>query len=305
VNKMDEKTVMWRKERYDEIIGQVVPFLLKECSFKKSNIYQVPVSAQSGININKPIPDGVCDWWKGKCLLDTLDGIKKMKRNNDVPLRIPVDVFDLSGKKTCIGKIEGGYVYNGMPLVLMPDNIEAECVDIKIDEEPAQVATCGENVTLQIKCDDPTDSAHGSFILCGRNNPCPRTKCFEARIQLKELNEHTPVMAVGYGAMLHAHNISIECEISALLHAVHKKTGKFSRKPPPFIKPGAAAIVQISVKSYIPLECYENFKQLGRFTLRDEGKTIAIGMVLEVDPAKFGGFMQKHLDKQKKKKSKT
>jgi len=37
----------------------------------------------------------------------------------------------------------------------------------------------------------------------------------------------------------------------------------------------------------IPLEKYESIAHMGRFTLRDEGKTIALGKVLKYKPAKF------------------
>lgn len=104
--------------------------------------------------------------------------------------------------------------------------------------------------------------------------------------------------------MLHAHNVSCTCEVSGLLHKIQKKTGKLSAKAPPFIKPGMSAVVRIAMKSFIPLENYDNMPQMGRFTLRDEGRTIAIGKVLEVDTTKFGGFMQDYLDNKNKKKEK-
>jgi len=36
----------------------------------------------------------------------------------------------------------------------------------------------------------------------------------------------------------------------------------------------------------IPLEKHEFLEQMGRFTLRDEGKTIAVGKVLKYKPVK-------------------
>merc|ERR1719361_1647915 len=38
VNKMDEKTVKWSKEPYDNIVQEVQPFLIKECGFKSTKI---------------------------------------------------------------------------------------------------------------------------------------------------------------------------------------------------------------------------------------------------------------------------
>lgn len=46
----------------------------------------------------------------------------------------------------------------------------------------------------------------------------------------------------------------------------------------------------MTVRLPLPLEKFENIPQLGRFTLRDEGKTIAVGRVLKYKPHKVDGF---------------
>jgi hypothetical protein len=45
-------------------------------------------------------------------------------------------------------------------------------------------------------------------------------------------------------------------------------------------------ICRIQTRIPIPLEKFEFMPQLGQFTLRDEGKTIAVGKVLRYKPAK-------------------
>ena len=42
---------------------------------------------------------------------------------------------------------------------------------------------------------------------------------------------------------------------------------------------GQAIIVRLEATTPIPIERYEDYHQLGRFTLRDQGQTIAIGKV--------------------------
>jgi len=39
-------------------------------------------------------------------------------------------------------------------------------------------------------------------------------------------------------------------------------------------------VVRIQVNELICVEKFEDFPQLGRFTLRDEGKTVAIGKIV-------------------------
>lgn len=53
------------------------------------------------------------------------------------------------------------------------------------------------------------------------------------------------------------------------------------------------AIVQLAVEKPICVELFSDVPQLGRFTLRDEGRTIAIGKIIKLpkDGSKKGGIM--------------
>ncbi len=49
-----------------------------------------------------------------------------------------------------------------------------------------------------------------------------------------------------------------------------------------FVKSGAVAVVQLAVEKPICVELFSDVPQLGRFTLRDEGRTIAIGKIIKL-----------------------
>jgi peptide chain release factor subunit 3 len=53
-------------------------------------------------------------------------------------------------------------------------------------------------------------------------------------------------------------------------------------KHPTFLKQGQAAIVVVQCAGPICLETFKSYPQLGRFSLRDEGKTVALGAVLKL-----------------------
>ncbi len=65
----------------------------------------------------------------------------------------------------------------------------------------------------------------------------------------------------------------------ALLHYFDKATGRKSKKPPQFAKRGQKIVALIETTELVCVERFSDYPQLGRFTLRDEGKTIAIGKV--------------------------
>jgi peptide chain release factor subunit 3 len=45
---------------------------------------------------------------------------------------------------------------------------------------------------------------------------------------------------------------------------------------------GQAIIARFEVHGVVPIETYADHQQLGRFTLRDQGQTIAIGKVTKL-----------------------
>lgn len=56
-----------------------------------------------------------------------------------------------------------------------------------------------------------------------------------------------------------------------------------------FVKSGMVAIVRIALERSICVEKFDVVPQLGRFTLRDEGRTIAIGKVIKLPRAQTAG----------------
>lgn len=64
VNKMDESTVEWSKERYDEIKDKLTPFLKAAGFSVKTDVSFIPVSAYTGLNLKDRLPKNVAPWYK-------------------------------------------------------------------------------------------------------------------------------------------------------------------------------------------------------------------------------------------------
>jgi peptide chain release factor subunit 3 len=65
-------------------------------------------------------------------------------------------------------------------------------------------------------------------------------------------------------------------------HKLQKKTGRKSREPPQFLRGKEYAIIRLKLKTPSCVEEYGVYPQLGRFNLRDEGITIAIGKIMKI-----------------------
>ncbi|KAM3372502.1 hypothetical protein ACQJBY_019405 [Aegilops geniculata] len=99
------------------------------------------------------------------------------------------------------------------------------------------------------------------------------------------------IFTAGYKAVLHIHSVVEECEIVDLIEEIDMKKAKVtdpkkkkSKRKPLFVKNGAVVVCRVQVTNLICIEKFSDFPQLGRFTLRTEGKTIAVGKVVDVPP---------------------
>ena len=141
------------------------------------------------------------------------------------------------------------------------------------------------NTVLRVSC----PGCHGvqvtpGFVLSGPRNRCPVVTKFQCQLQLLELLDHKSIFTAGYSCILHIHSLTEECEVLHLDWELDKKTK--SKKKCKFAKGGAAISCRIGVGRPICVELFENNPQMGRFTLRDEGRTIALGKITKLPPPK-------------------
>jgi len=179
-----------------------------------------------------------------------------------------------------MGKIESGSVRRGDTLMIMPNKALVKVVTVYRDNDEVNYAKPGENLRIRVSGVEEEDIIPG-FVLSSVNNPIPAVLEFDAQLQILELLDHKAIFTAGYKAILHIHSVVEECEIMGLIHQIDPKTKKPIRKKVLFVKNGAVVVVRIQVNQIICVEKFDDFPQLGRFTLRDEGKTVAIGKIVK------------------------
>jgi len=104
------------------------------------------------------------------------------------------------------------------------------------------------------------------------------------QIYVTEMPENTRIMTAGFQAMFHAHTCEEECSILKIFETTNAK-GKVV-KGARFAGIGMTCICMIQLQQTVPVETYDTYPFLGRFTLRTEGKTIAIGKIQKLPPKK-------------------
>lgn len=278
VNKMDDTTVKWSEKRYADIIKELAVFL-KASGFSKKHTSYLPISGLSGINVDKRLEAGVADWYDGPCLLELFESVKVPGRDPYAPLRVPIiDRFNDRGT-VAMGKVESGILYEGQSIVIMP--LREACKIDKLfldDETEIAVAKPGENVRIRLKGITDDDVMKG-YVLCEPSAPVHAVTRFQAQLMLSNL-DHKGLFTAGYKAVMHVHTADEEVVCERITAELHKKTGEVKTKNPRFVRDGAICTCVLGLTRKTCLEKYDDLQQLGRFTLRDEGRTIAVGKIV-------------------------
>ncbi|XP_017050593.1 eukaryotic peptide chain release factor GTP-binding subunit ERF3A isoform X1 [Drosophila ficusphila] len=278
VNKMDDPTVSWDQTRYNECKDKILPYLKKLGFNPAKDLTFMPCSGLSGYGLKDQIPETLCPWYRGPAFIPFIDELPSLNRKSDGPFIMPiVDKYKDMGT-VVMGKVESGTARKGQNLLVMPNRTQVAVDQLFSDDFEVTSVGPGENVKIKLKGIEEEDVSPG-FVLCDAANPIKTGKIFDAQVVILE---HKSIICAGYSAVMHIHCAAEEVTVKALICLVDKKTGDKSKTRPRFVKQDQVAIMRIECSGMICLEQFKLFPQMGRFTLRDENKTIAIGKVLKV-----------------------
>ncbi|KAK6461542.1 polypeptide release factor 3 [Scheffersomyces coipomensis] len=278
VNKMDDPTVAWSKERYTECITKLSAYL-RGIGYAKEDIVSMPVSGYTGAGLKLRVDANDCPWYTGPSLLEYLDNMETVNRKINAPFMLPI-----SGKMKDLGtviegKIESGHIKKGGNLIIMPNKTNVEILTVYNEtEQECEAAYCGEQVRLRLKGVEEEDIQPG-YVLSSPKTPVNTVTKFEAQIAIVELKS---ILSNGFSCVMHLHTAIEEVKFVELKHKLEKGTNRRSKKPPAFAKKGMKIIAVLEVSESVCAETYANYPQLGRFTLRDQGTTIAIGKITKL-----------------------
>lgn len=278
INKMD--TVNYSKERYEEIKNTLTR-LLRMVGYKVNEIAFIPTSAWYGDNVTKK--SDKTPWYDGPTMLEAFDNFKEPPRPIDKPLRIPIqDVYTIKGVGTVpVGRVETGVLRVGDKVIFNPPKVVGEVKSIETHHTPIQEAVPGDNIGFNVKGVDRSQLRRGD-VAGHVDNPPTVAEEFTGRIFVIY---HPTAIAAGYTPVLHVHTATTPVTFAELVQKIDPRTGSVAEEKPQFIKQGDAAVVKFKPRKLVVIEKYSELPQLGRFAIRDSGRTIAAGVVLDVKKA--------------------
>ncbi len=277
INKMDDASVNWKQERYEEIKNEISR-MLKMVGYNVDKVPFVPTSGWTGDNLVKR--SDKMPWYKGPPLFEALDTFEVPPKPVDKPLRLPIqDVYTITGVGTVpVGRVETGVLKEGETLVFMPSNVQGEVKSIETHHVKIPKAIPGDNIGFNVRGIARKDIRRGD-VGGHLNNPPTVAKEFIGQIIVIY---HPTALAAGYSPVLHAHTGQVSCRFTELIAKLDPRTGQTIEEKPAFLKTGDGAIVRFEPIHPISVEAYSDFPELGRFAIRDMGTTIAAGVIKEI-----------------------
>jgi elongation factor 1-alpha len=278
VNKMDDPTVNWSQQRYDEV-KDGVSRLLQVVGYDVSKIHFVPVSGWTGDNLVKKSTN--MPWYKGPTLIEALDDFTMPPKPIEKPLRIPVqEVYSIRGVGTTpVGKVETGVLKVNDTIIFEPSELTGEVKSIETHYTRLEQAVAGDNIGFNVKGPTREQLKRGE-VASHTKTPCKVAKAFKGRIVVIH---HPTTIAVGYTPVLHIHTAQMAVKFEQILSKLDSRSGQVVEENPSFLRTGDGAIVRFVPLQPVAMETFKDFPQLGRFALRDMGTTIGAGIVMEIE----------------------
>ncbi|MHA1291705.1 MAG: translation elongation factor EF-1 subunit alpha [Promethearchaeota archaeon] len=279
INKAD----IWNydQDRFNECKDAVAD-LLKSIGFPVKKIPFIPTSGMTGENLAEKSDN--LKWYDGPTLLDAIDKFEIPPKPVDKPLRLPIqDAYKIKGTGVVpVGRVETGVLKKGDKIIIMPTGFQGEIRSIEMHHEEIPQAEPGDNVGFSIRGITMKDATRGDCLGHPDNPPnviTPNGKWIGQIIVIW----HPTAIAQGYTPVIHAHTAQVAARFANLVKKLDQKTGAVIEDNPKFLKRNEAAIVELVPIKKLCIEKYTEIPEMGRFAVRDMGRTVAVGIVKDYE----------------------
>ena len=312
INKMDDKSVNYSQDRYNEIRTKVESMLSK-IGYKTKKIPFIPMAGFKGRNLARP-----CDWmswWKGfdvtikkerirgVTLSDALEKVvyppTRYVSDLDGPFRLAVsDVYKIKGVGDVIaGRIEQGKIAPRVDVRFYPSGAKGKAFSLEMHHKNVTEATCGDIVGINVKGLRKDNMPRVGDVMCIEDtkadpNPPKSVEKFTAEVYVQDhpgklkcsqADEKSGGYKGGYTPSIHVRTARAPCRMVEIAWKMSKTTNYLKRECPTYIEAGDQAEVTFIPRKPLVVCPFEECKPLGRFVGMDSNSLIMFGKVLSVE----------------------
>jgi len=283
VNKMDDDSVKWSKERFDEIVDTVEKTMRKLGRRKGvGSLTFVPVSGLGMVNI-KEVDKTVTPWYKGKSLIETLEELPDIVHDLTRPTRVTVQgVYSVRG----IGEVVSGNILQGTIKVNQHLNFTlsgfaAQVKSIEKFHKQRQIAYPGDSIGMQLnKAGGSTRKPIKGDVGTDKAAPLEKVKRLRVRVALTSAFKNgaklgfKPILHVGFGKCA-----STLVKFVKIWDKNKSEMQDFRQE----IKPGERFEADFQPEhAMLMAESKTDCPALARVLVREQNRTIGVGMVEKI-----------------------
>jgi len=270
INKMD--AVGYDQQAFEKIKDEMKKFL-GSLGFEAEKIPFVPISAREGDNVFKRSEK--MPWFDGT-LISALDRTVSVREKLlTKPLRFAVqDVYDVSGEKIVVGRVESNVIRQNDELAFQPSGIHVRVERIKVFEGELKEAKAGDAVGLVLS--PPTTIRRGEVCSLAKDPP-------------KAVGEFSGELVLLFGELRKGDTIvvrcstaKVNCEVQDISKKINSETGESIEELSDVVNPNEAAIVKFRALEPLVVEKFSEIPELGRFVIAKNDKNVGAGVTLEV-----------------------
>ncbi|KAI5191096.1 peptide chain release factor subunit 3 [Nematocida minor] len=273
INKMDDITVSWSEERYNQIIKSTKKLL--HTLFGKNEVVYMPISGFLGYNIKENNLSEVAPWYKGVSFFEYLNKINIVRENSALMYASVTDASKEMGGYFITVRVERGTLEKSQ-VKLFPGSRKVSVISITRDDEEIDKVFSGE--TARIKLKESDEIFPGDVLSALDYSDTKDSNYFMGSLSILDAKS---LITKGYSAVMHMGAREVPVTIGDLYKKSDEKILKVK-----FAKTGDKLMGEIFVNSPIPLEVHTENRRTGIFTLRDETRTVGFGKVLKIKERK-------------------
>ena len=301
VNKMDRTVpIAWDEARFDQVCAGVLTYLTS-LKFSRENITFLPVSGVTGENVCNESSSCPAPWYIGPSMLEMLDSLKEPARPVERAVRavITAALSNLGGGSDAGNKafvasarVVQGRLRKGRGVGLAPTAGVADIQKIvRSDGEEVNIlfpGECGDVWLVDRAGRSVEEMALWSGMILYKGPPAVMP-CIRFKATILTTDALPVPLLPGSMYSLYLHGEELQCRIRKIYRASKAAiaTGASSSateggvrvvKKPKSVGRGSSALVQIQVERPICIEPFAQCRMLGRFALRMQGVTCAVGV---------------------------
>jgi len=243
----------------------------------------VPVSNITRNLLNERGTDGI--WYQGRTIIDSLESMTSAKRGqSDAALRLALwEVKKDRAETVATATVDQGTLQPGPEYHAVC--AQGKCIVKSLSQEGQNRTHANAGDFVELRLTGPVaDKLCAGEVLCAEEAKMRVVPKFKATLRILDFAKGI-MITPGFKAALHVHTAVVECEIQKMMEAVDLQT-KEKTANPKVAKPDMFVLCIITVSNPVTLMAFTEASSFGRFILRSEDKTLALGKVIELPKEK-------------------